>query len=169
MSSARRAELVIGRVASLSQVGDLKGQLRNRCLQNVPDEFRIDSRIIVHDAIAQTGYLQPWNRRVLVLEFGWRICLALMARIHRQPGASAPGSIDQKNPSAEGAVSLNRAFSASFLVRSYSRGVAPDSCEKSAVGAKEPRMARMSPICGMCPRSASAGAIGPAMANLGGY
>jgi len=58
---------------SLFQLGDLKGQLRNRCLQNVPDEFQIGSRIIVHDAVAQTGYLQPWNRRVSLLEFGGKL------------------------------------------------------------------------------------------------
>ena len=58
---------------SLFQLGDLEGQLRNRCLQNVPDEFQIDSRIIVHDAVAQTGYLQPWNRRVSLLEFGGKL------------------------------------------------------------------------------------------------
>jgi hypothetical protein len=58
---------------SLFQLGDLKGQLRNRCLQNVPDEFQIDSRIIVHNAVAQTGYLPPWNRRVSLLEFGGKL------------------------------------------------------------------------------------------------
>ncbi len=58
---------------SLFQLGDLEGQLRNRCLQNVPDEFQIDSRIIVYDAVAQTGYLQPWNRRVSLLEFGGKL------------------------------------------------------------------------------------------------
>jgi hypothetical protein len=62
---------------SLFQLGDLNGQLRNRCLQNVPDEFRIDSRIIVHDAVAQTGYLQPWNRRVSLLEFGGKLLCRL--------------------------------------------------------------------------------------------
>ena len=62
---------------SLFQLGDLKGQLLNRCLQNVPDDFHIGSRIIVHDAVAQTGYLQPWKRRVSVLEFGGKLLCRL--------------------------------------------------------------------------------------------
>jgi hypothetical protein len=62
---------------SLFQLRDLKGQLRKRCLQNVPDEFQIGSRIIVHDAIAQTGYLRPWNRRVSVPEFGGKLLCRL--------------------------------------------------------------------------------------------
>ena len=62
---------------SLFQFDDLKGQLRNRCLQNVPDEFQIGSRVIVHDAVAQTGYLQPWNRRVSLLEFGGKLLCRL--------------------------------------------------------------------------------------------
>src|SRR5262249_1135306 len=57
----------------LFQLRNLKSHLRNCCLHNVPDKFQIDSRIIVHDAITQTGYLRPWNRRVLVLESGGKL------------------------------------------------------------------------------------------------
>src|SRR6266850_4140659 len=32
------------RLSSLFQPGDLKGQLGNRCLQNVPDNLQIDAR-----------------------------------------------------------------------------------------------------------------------------
>ena len=53
----------------LFQLGDLACQLGDRCLQNVPDKFQIDTRIIVHDPIAQTGNLRPWNRGVLRLKF----------------------------------------------------------------------------------------------------
>jgi hypothetical protein len=31
----------------------------------------------VHGAVAQTGYLQPWNRRVSLLEFGGKLLCRL--------------------------------------------------------------------------------------------
>jgi hypothetical protein len=47
---------------SLFQFDDLKGQLWNCCLQNVPDKFQIGSCVIVHDAVAQTSHLRLRNR-----------------------------------------------------------------------------------------------------------
>ena len=92
---------------SLFQLGDLKGQLRNRCLQNIPDESQIDSRIIVHDAVAQTGYLQPWNRRVSLLEFGGKLlcCFAASPIISRlRTTASVVFSSARNEPSSNPAV-----------------------------------------------------------------
>jgi hypothetical protein len=53
----------------LFQLGDLARQLGDRRLQNVPDKFQIDTRIIVHDPIAKSGNLKPWNRGLLRLKF----------------------------------------------------------------------------------------------------
>jgi len=57
----------------------------------------------MHNAIAQASNLRPANRQVLRLEFGRRICLAPMARHSSPAWGKRPGSMDQKNPSAEGA------------------------------------------------------------------